>query len=106
MGHRFHRLTARLLHGLAQWLKTEGGGHRPCTGEQAHLVHGDALPASADRGDVGGELNGVVNLSVVVQGRDACSVHVHDGVQGAVVPRLRWQSDVGLSAERQRRRRW
>lgn len=67
-------------------------------------MHGYPLPASADWRDVGGELSSVVNLSVVLQGRDAGSVDVHDGVQGAVVPRLQWQSDVGLPEESQRRR--
>lgn len=69
----------------------------------SHLVHGSApLPASADGGGVGGELSRVVNLSVVLQGRDAGSVDVHDRVQGAVVPRLLWQSDIGLPGESQR----
>lgn len=70
----------------------------------SHLVHGGSpLPASADGGGVGGDLSRVVNLTVVLQGRDAHPVDVHDRVQGAIVPRLLWQGDVGLPGESQRR---
>lgn len=84
----------------------KGAAHHPCTSGTgpSHLVLGYPLPANADWGDVGGELSSVVNLSVVLQGRDTSSVDVHDGVQGAVVPRLQWQSDVGVPVESKRRR--
>lgn len=113
MGHRFHCSTARLLQGPQQGLYHERGilvntkkkKEKSWPSVTSHLVHRSppALPASTDGGGVGGELSRVVNLSVVLQGRDAGPVDVHDRVQGAVVPRRLWQGDVGLPGESQRR---
>lgn len=57
------------------------------------------LPVSADGSDVGSELSRVVNFSVVLQGRNASFVNIYDSIQGAIVPRLLRQSDVGLPEE-------
>lgn len=57
------------------------------------------LPVSADGSDVGSELSRVVNFSVVLQGRNASFVDIYDRIQGAIVPRLLWQSDVGPPEE-------
>lgn len=65
----------------------------------SYLVLHGPLPSSSDGGAVGCELSHVMNLSVVLQGRDSGSVDVHDSIQGAVVLRLLWQSDVGLPEE-------
>lgn len=60
------------------------------------------LPVSADGSDVGSELSRVVNFSVVLQGRNASFVDIYDRIQGAIVPRLLWQSDVGPPEESKR----